>query len=165
MAFGIPNNIEINVNVGFNKPDIQAIKDHIERNKKRYICAGVVVGTLVFALITHRIVRRTRYPIALGAKDAVAHGATSSVVQLENAPSIFYKSKSIDYHPSHTVNYYTGKKGHPGFMTRCLETGEIFSSQKKAAKAYDVTEKMISGNLNGRLPDVNGLHFERVSVQ
>lgn len=64
-----------------------------------------------------------------------------------------------------TATVHTGKKGHPGFVTRCLETGALFPSQNKAAEAMGVSPSVMSGHLSGALGSVNDLHFERVFLQ
>jgi len=55
-------------------------------------------------------------------------------------------------------------RGHPGYPIRCMETGDIFPSQDKAALAFGVYPSLLSGHLNGKFPDVHGWHFERLSA-
>lgn len=45
---------------------------------------------------------------------------------------------------------------------RCLETGEVFGSQMRAAAANDVNQGLISRHLKGELPHAGGLTFERI---
>ena len=57
----------------------------------------------------------------------------------------------------------TGKK-HPetSKKVKCVETGEIFSSQKAAAEAYNTTTSSISNVLHGKQVTVAGFRFEYV---
>lgn len=55
-------------------------------------------------------------------------------------------------------------RGHPGYMIRCIETLEEFSSQDKAAFNENVSSMIMSLHIRGKIPDVNGLYFERVSL-
>ena len=149
--------------------DIDKIKAHIERNKRRYICAGVVVGTVGIALITRSIMRRKNLSEVLRVSDA---GVLRVPSQIDQSGSSFY-FKRMDSSPvaigntncNITTNIYKWDKGHPGYLTRCKETGEVFSSQKKAAKFAGTTPSCMSSHLSGLKPDVQGLHFERVVVQ
>jgi hypothetical protein len=53
-------------------------------------------------------------------------------------------------------------RGRPGFLTYCLETGQAFSSQRMAAISQGVDDAVMSLHIRGKLPDVNGFHFERL---
>ena len=55
-------------------------------------------------------------------------------------------------------------RGHPGWPVRNLETKHVFLSQKAAAEAFDIPATVLSGHLNGKFDNVDGLHFERVSL-
>lgn len=167
--------------------DIQKIKDHVERNKKRYILGAAVVGTLVVAAITRSIMRRRIIEsYARGVSDAVARGATDSYskglkngLALRTVPGTSFAEPVSQTHGNAspitfargnvkqniTTNVYKGTKGHPGYVTRCTETGDIFSSQKKAANAFGISEQVLSNQLRGEIPNAKGLHFERVVVQ
>ena len=54
-------------------------------------------------------------------------------------------------------------RGHPGWPVRNLETKHVFLSQKEAANAFNIPESLMSGHINGKFPDVDGLHFERIN--
>ena len=53
-------------------------------------------------------------------------------------------------------------RGHPGYLTRCLETKMTWPTQKAAAYAHGVHPNRMSDHLNGRLEHLNGNHFERI---
>lgn len=55
-------------------------------------------------------------------------------------------------------------RGHPGWPVQNLETNQVFFSQKQAADAFGISETFLSGHLQGKYPDANGLHFQRVNL-
>ena len=119
-----------------------------------------MVGTLT-AGITWAIMRRG-YLNAQWGFNADAQWGSSSHVKAKSSPLLFANHSSLSDVGNTTVNIYQGIKGHPGFITRCIDTGEVFSSQKKAADAFGIPEGVLSGHLNGKFDEANGLHFERV---
>jgi hypothetical protein len=54
------------------------------------------------------------------------------------------------------------RRGHPGNLTRCVETGEVFASQARAADLMGINRGNLVSHLNGRVPVVNGYTFERI---
>lgn len=62
-----------------------------------------------------------------------------------------------------TANIHNGTRGHPGFLTSFLETGELFHTQGEAASAYGVNPKVMSEHLRGFHDTANGYHFKRVN--
>ena len=139
------------------------IKEHYEKHKTAYhICGGALL-VVASVLITRGIMKKvSTESYARGVSDAVARGATSQHVNVGDG------SSSLIFHDNYgkiTTNIKTNSKGHPGFITKCLETGELFSSQKKAANAFGIPENVMSAHLNGKFPEADGHHFERVVVQ
>ena len=65
-----------------------------------------------------------------------------------------------------TLNYTVeaNRQGPPSWVVRCLETGEVFSSQNKAAEVLNVSPHDISLYLNGLKDNAGGLHFERICM-
>jgi len=53
-------------------------------------------------------------------------------------------------------------RGHPGYLVRWVETGEIAASQNRMAKLAEVPPSQLSKHLNGQLPHVKDNHFERL---
>ena len=46
-----------------------------------------------------------------------------------------------------------------------IQAGRVeISRLREAAQAFDIPESVLSGHLKGKFPDVDGLHFERVSL-
>ena len=143
--------------------DIDKIKAHIERNRTKYICAGAMVSAIGFALITRYIMRRVNLSEVHSVSDAGVHSVPRPIVRLGDSSS--YVSANGKNISQNIKVIYNGEKGHPGFVTRCLETGDVFSSQKKAARFAKVSPSIMSSHLRGRPLDVNSLHFERVPVR
>ena len=54
------------------------------------------------------------------------------------------------------------RRGHPGWVTRCVETGEVYASQARAAACNNISPSRMSAHLNGQASHANGLHFERL---
>jgi hypothetical protein len=127
----------------------EKIKDHIREHPVAY---SVSVGTIV-ATITVLVMRSTTAPGGVG--EANAPGGFS------NTASFIFRNKQI-------INVTTvldrEGRGHPGWPVRNVETGRIFFSQREAATAFNIPEGKLSGHLNGKFPNVDGTHFERVSL-
>jgi hypothetical protein len=130
------------------KDKIQKIKDHFVRNQAAYISGGT--GILVGAGIT-LIIMRGRHAGIRGVPDTA-----------EN--SVFVRP--LSFLSTQTNNIVTvverENRGHPGYLIRCLETNEIFTSQKQAARAKNVSDAIFSLHVRRKLDDINGLHFERM---
>jgi hypothetical protein len=56
------------------------------------------------------------------------------------------------------------RQGPPSWVVRCLETGEVFTSQKAAAKAMGISASHLSRHLHGNLAVVRGYTFERICM-
>lgn len=54
------------------------------------------------------------------------------------------------------------RRGHPGYVVRCLETGEIFASIRRAAEANGISASTLRQHLAGKQDAVSGLHFEKL---
>lgn len=57
---------------------------------------------------------------------------------------------------------HTGRRGSPGYKTECIETGDNARTQLALAKKMGISPTLLSAHLNGKFPDVNGLHFRRI---
>ena len=133
---------------------LDQIKNHFRENKKVYISIGIgLVGGLTIAGITSAIVR----------SNILQRGMREEGLQRGpfNAASFVFSNKQTI---SVTTVLDRDGRGHPGWPVRNLETKQIFFSQGEAARAFDVSESVLSGHLKGKIPDVYGLHFERVSL-
>jgi len=126
------------------KLDFSDMKDHFERHKFAYgVGAGVAIaGTVYF-------VTRGSYAGRFPVPDKVQHIIIRPF-------SIFSRQNVI------TVIAREGR-GHPGYIVRCKETGEVFLSQAEAAQSVGTSATNMSQHLNGRFSDVYGKHFERLT--
>lgn len=115
----------------------QKVKGHFEKHKIKYIVGGtcLVAGGAV--------------GVYLGNKGIIN-------VQLVNTGEVT-QVQNIDK----SVNILS-RRGHAGDVIRCLETGETFASQKRAAEVYGVNQGDISKHLKGKKDSVKGMTFEKV---
>jgi len=128
----------------------EEIKSHFKKHQTAYACAATAV---VVAGIT-----------AIMMRSSAARGGT----RVEGARGGPVNTASLTFSNKQTINVTTvldrEGRGHPGWPVRNLETKRIFFSQREAALAFDIPEGVLSGHINGRFPDVDGLHFERVNL-
>lgn len=59
-----------------------------------------------------------------------------------------------------TVTTNLARRGHPGNIVKCLETGEVFASQNRAAEALGLSKSAVSDQLRGIINDAKGYTFE-----
>lgn len=111
-------------------------KQHIQDHKNIYLAAGggLVVGALVrgHTLPTAAIKTTTILPF----KSTVTHNITQTTTLI--------------------------RRGHPGNIIRCQETGEIFASQARAADVMGINAGNLSAHLSGRNPHISGFTFEKI---
>lgn len=64
-------------------------------------------------------------------------------------------------------NHYdcSGDKNPRARTIRCLETKEIFTTIKEAAKYFGINYSTLKGHLNGKIKNVKGYHFEYVTKE
>lgn len=126
------------------------IKQHLRDNKTHYIWGSV---TVVVAGITCVIVKgrcsshRIDRGISVVADRGISVIADRSVVK----DNVFHISKH-------------SRRGAPSWIVRCVETGEVFSSQREAAEAMGLSQSEISKHLNGLMDHVRGFTFERIAM-
>ena len=146
----------------------EKLRAHWQEWRGFYI--GVAVG-VVLAGITLLVVRGALRSHDLRADLMIRAETTGSTTELRAVPRlgadcpIPESTGSVSFNgPVHTVNIYQGVRGHPGFLTRCIETGEVFVSQKAAAAAFGIHERIMGMHLNEGLPLDQGVNFERLGV-
>jgi len=54
------------------------------------------------------------------------------------------------------------RRGHPGNHVMCVETGEVFASQSRAADVMQVGKGTLSKHLKGTLSHAGGYTFEKL---
>ena len=138
------------------------IKKHYEEYKTAYYICGGAILVVASVLITRGIMKKNLSGV-LSVPDTGMLSVPSPNVQLEDSASLLFAQGNNINQKVKVI--YKGEKGHPGFITKCLETGDVFSSQKKAATFANTSPSNMSSHLSGLFEDVNGLHFERVVVQ
>ena len=118
------------------------IKDHFARNKQLYLglgiglAVGVGAGAGVMAYRTMSLNASVRMIAPVSWKP-----------HLENNQIIV---QSLE------------RRGHPGYVVRCNETGEVFASIKRAAEMLDVPRTGIANHLKGNRSQVGGYTFTKL---
>jgi hypothetical protein len=130
------------------------IKEHIEKHKVAYLCALTGVGV---AGITFLIMKEFRTDIR-GVSGCPEKEPTDSFSFISNRSMFGSVSNNI------VTTIHKQNRGNPGYITKCLDTGELFETQGDAARIMGVSKNVLSAHLNGKFPDVDGLHFERLGV-
>lgn len=144
--------------------NLDKLKTHIHEHRDVYI--GVGIG-LTIAGITWTIVRGKSTDLVAGSvPDLVAGTGDSARSVVDNTTRSF--SFGFNNHTTSINNavttIHTGTRGNPGFVTRCIETGELFETQDAAARAFGIPAEFLSKHLNYGRPLKEGLHFERLGV-
>ena len=115
------------------------IKDHFARNKQLYLglgiglAVGVGAGAGVMAYRTMSLNASVRMIAPVSWKP-----------HLENNQIIV---QSLE------------RRGHPGTVVRCNETGETFASVRRASDVLNINRSMLNRHLAGLKPDINGKTF------
>ena len=119
------------------KERYEAVKDHVKKHKGAYIGVGlgVLVGLVTGALATRQI----------------------KISQSANNVGFVWK-------PTNNLeqNILLVRRGHPGNIIKCLETGETFASQNRTAEAMGLNASELSEHVRGLRGDVGGYHFEKI---
>jgi hypothetical protein len=117
---------------------LSKIKSHIIENKNIYIAsmAGILVGAAGMKLMT-----------------------SSQSVNVESWKFTLLNWKS----PTNNVVTTTmARRGHPGNMVQCVQTGEVFASVRRAAEVMNLHRRDIFNHLHGEAPDVKGYTFKNL---
>jgi hypothetical protein len=122
------------------------IKEHISRHKVAYsFGSGIVVAGITFCIMRGVASQPISRGIAVTAERGIA--VLGKKVVMNN------------------VSYISAnRQGPPSWVVRCLETGDIFSSQNAAANTMGLSPAEISQHLNGMRDHVLGHHFERICL-
>lgn len=111
------------------------ITDHVENHKVAYISAGagVVIGVAATLVLT---------------KTSAGNTAIQKVVA--------FKTGDI----TQNVIQQLARRGHPGIVVKCNETGEVFASLNRAAEAMSIDRRTLGRHLQGLKDSVGGFTFE-----
>jgi hypothetical protein len=132
------------------KEQIEKVKEHVKKHKVAYSClgTGIVVAGITYFIMRERC---SSQHISVGIASDAAQGGIVAVLG---------KNAVIN-----NVSYISSRrKGSPSWVIRCLETGEIFTSQKAAALAMNIPQSELSQHLNGLRNYVRGYTFERICM-
>lgn len=109
---------------------------HFKKHKWKYICVACIVGGVVIGYLvkSRPIINNT----------AIGHNVINNInSKLENS-----------------VQTILERRGHPGNIIRCKETGEVFASQNRCAELLGITPASLSQHLRGKAEHAGNLHFE-----
>jgi len=120
---------------------VAEVKAHIQRNQKAYITGGVCLAIGV-----------------LGTLAAAKNNSTTVISSIEGNRNNFVGTAE---HVTVVVAELE-RRGHPGNVVRCLETGEVFASQRRAAEMLGVNPGEISKQLRGLTDKAGGYTFENL---
>jgi hypothetical protein len=112
---------------------IERVKTHWHENKQVY--KGVMIGVGVTAVTAVLLNRKGFNGVQINWKSPGAENIMQTVLE---------------------------RKGHPGYVVRCIETGKKFASQGEAARDTGVSAALMSSHLNGKVATVAGKTFERL---
>lgn len=127
------------------------VRKHLKKNKQIYIGLGIGLG---FAGITWLIVRNQSQPITSSVTGGAGHSVTVTGHRVE-----------IRDNTLNMVSYISAERqGPPSWVVRCIETGQVFTSQRSAALAMEIAETNISKHLNGLQDTAQGYTFERLCM-
>jgi hypothetical protein len=139
---------------------LDKVKKHVKDHKVAYI----VGGSIIVAGITYLIVRdiTSSQHIKRGIPVLAQRGIPVLDESVTNQPiqtAVFGKAVM------NNVSYISAnRQGPPSWVIRCVDTGDIFTSQAKAAIELGIPANELSRHLNGTLDNVRGLHFERICM-
>lgn len=111
------------------------ISDHFDRHHKTYkvLGVGVLIGVTTTLIIT---------------KTQTGNTAVQKVVA--------FRTGDI----TQNVIQQLSRRGHPGIVVRCNETGEIFASIKRASELLELDRTALTRHLQGLKDSVGGFTFE-----
>ena len=112
----------------------QKVKGHFKKHKVKYIVGG--------ACLTAGVV----IGVVVSDSDSIKIGNNGIAIG----------SKII------TTDVNLTRRGHPGNVIRCNETGEIFASQRRAAAAMGLSNIELYNQLSGRADTAKGYTFEKL---
>ena len=118
------------------------IKAHFKKHKKKYIIGASLVG------------------VGVGGYYLGKHiGGISNDIKNTN---VLVGCKDVVIDNSTDITNVLVRRGHAGNIIRCVETGETFASQSRAASLLGLNKADLSKHLNGNMDSVKGLTFEKV---
>lgn len=113
----------------------QKFKGHLTKHKSKYITGGLVVAGVGVG-------------VYLGNK---------GIINMQ-----FINTGTVNQHLNidKSINVLS-RRGHAGNVVRCVETGETFASQNRAAELLGINKTDLSKHLRGLKDSVDGLTFTK----
>jgi len=111
------------------------ILNHFKRHKWKYITGALCIGSFIIGYCMNK-------PQVI----------TNVITQTTDDGVNFIGDKNI------VLNLV--RRGHPGFVVKCKETGEVFASIRRCASVMGVSTSNIRNQINGKITDVSGYTFE-----
>lgn len=105
-------------------------------------------------IVTHVKDHKWIYIAGAGSFVAGVLVAPKQIVIVDALKGIQWRSPAAN-----TVTAVLARRGHPGYIIQCNETGETFASIARAAEAYGINRPNLTSHLNGRLDQVGGHTF------
>jgi len=118
---------------------IQRIKDHVRENRMTYL-----VGGACFVIGASGTLAVTGLPGKVNASQRI----------------ISWKPENVTQNIIQTT--VLARRGHPGYVVKCNETGELFASISRAAEMLGVDRSGIRRQLKGESPHVEGYTFTKL---
>lgn len=123
---------------------IEQVKAHLKENKKVYIAAGITSVVSVAATVIIMKYHSTPVSVTAIQKGYTITGDVNNII-------------------NQIVEVSMSRPGPKAFVVQCLETQKTWPSIRSAAKDLGVGPSTIAKHISGELPDVKGLHFEKLA--
>lgn len=121
------------------KERIEKVKTHLSENKATYITGGVS------ALV--------------GAAGTALFFSAPQTASVSNKISGFFVWKPV-INAETAIIQQLSRRGHPGFVVKCVETGEAYASVRRASEVLGLNRNNLRDHLNGLKDSVGGFTFE-----
>ena len=118
---------------------IEEFKEHFARNKQLYL--GLGIG------------------LAVGAGAGAGFMAYRTMSLNASVRMIAPVSWKPHLENNQVIIQSLERRGHPGIVVRCNETGETFASIRRASDVLNIDRSMLKRHLEGVTPDINGKTF------
>lgn len=123
------------------KEKVARVKLHIKKHKTIYIASATGVGCLI-----------------VGGTAGAVFGKQVAVKSIaKNTAVIAYKSPQT---VTNVVTTELARRGHPGHIIKCIETGEVFASRNRAAGVMGINRYELFQHLKGLQDTAGGFTFE-----
>lgn len=111
----------------------ERVKRHVKKNKERYLIGASCL--------------------------AAGYLLRPQVMNVVDAFNIKYKSPTT----TTIVTILERRACKEPIPVRCVETGEVFASIRRAGDVLDIPRQLISDQIRDKIPSANGLRFEAVA--